>query len=130
MWEFGTPAKGSGWNSAASGANCWITGLKDNYQPGMTEILRIPTLTEFDTTVAAELRFKHKFDFAPSDGGAIEYFQNGNIKEEGSYSVFENRDGIWKDYFINGKLKNRLLYKNGKLVMCVDIDGYEIECVE
>ena len=87
MWEFGTPAKGSGWNSAASGANCWITGLKDNYQPGMTEILRIPTLTEFDTTVAAELRFKHKFDFAPSDGGAIEYFQNGNWNTLGNASM-------------------------------------------
>lgn len=64
------------------------------------------------------------------NGPYKEYFENGNIKEEGSYSVFENRYGIWKDYFINGKLKNRLLYKNGILVMCVDIDGYEIECVE
>ncbi|CAI8279171.1 MAG: Uncharacterised protein [Owenweeksia sp. TMED14] len=87
MWEFGTPSKGTGWNSAASGANCWITGLKDDYQPGMTEILRIPTLTEFDTTVAAELRFKHKFDFAPADGGAIEYFQNGSWNTLGNASM-------------------------------------------
>ena len=64
------------------------------------------------------------------NGPYKEYFENGNIKEEGSYSVFENRDGIWKDNFINGKLKNRLLYKNGILIMCVDIDGDGIEWVE
>ncbi len=87
MWEFGTPAKGSGWNGAASGANCWVTGLTDNYQPGKTEILRIPTLTNFDTVVSAELRFKHKFDFTPTDGGVVEYFQNGNWNTLGNAAV-------------------------------------------
>jgi antitoxin component YwqK of YwqJK toxin-antitoxin module len=26
------------------------------------------------------------------------------------------KDGIWEDFLANGKLKQRLIYKNGKLV--------------
>ncbi|MEY4478949.1 MAG: hypothetical protein RL276_1254 [Bacteroidota bacterium] len=74
MWEMGTV--GQGW-SAASGSRAWMTGLNQNYKGVSTEYLRFPPLTNFDTIMGAELRFKHQFDFAPGDGGNVEYLQNG-----------------------------------------------------
>jgi hypothetical protein len=74
MWEMGQPGKGF---TAASGSNVWMTGLTQNYQGVGDEYLRMPPLTNFDTIMGAELRFKHRFDFGGTDGGNIEYLNNG-----------------------------------------------------
>ena len=87
MWEFGKPNKGANFNSAASGNNAWVTGLNDNYHPGRHEVLRVPTLNNFDTIVGAELRFKHKWDFGTDDGGCVEYFNNNQWNLLGNTSV-------------------------------------------
>ena len=39
-----------------------------------TEALRIPRFIDFDIS-GAEIRFWHKFDFAPGDGGQVQYFR-------------------------------------------------------
>ena len=87
MWEFGTPQKGGAFTGAASGTNAWVTGLKENYHPARNEVLRVPTLKNFDTIVGAELRFKQFFDFAAGDGGCVEFFNNNTWNLLGNSSV-------------------------------------------
>jgi len=81
MWEMGTV--GQGW-SAASGSRAWMTGLNQNYKGSSTEYLRFPPFTNFDTIMGAELRFKQQFDFAPGDGGNVEYLLNGTWRTLGN----------------------------------------------
>ena len=81
MWEMGTV--GQGW-TAASGTRAWMTGLNQNYKGASTEYLRVPTLTNFDTIMGAELRFKHQFEFAAADGGNVEYLLNGTWQTLGN----------------------------------------------
>ena len=81
MWEMGTV--GQGW-SAASGTRAWMTGLNQNYKGTNTELLRFPPLTNFDTIMGAELRFKHQFEFSPGDGGNVEYLLNGTWRTLGN----------------------------------------------
>lgn len=81
MWEMGTV--GQGW-TAASGTRAWMTGLNENYKGLGTEYLRVPPLTNFDTIMGAELRFKHQFEFAAADGGNVEYLLNGTWRTLGN----------------------------------------------
>ena len=75
MWELGASQRGI---SAVSGQNAWHLGRsQDGYGPS-SEVLRFPPLVGLDTTYGTMLRFKHRFDFAPGNGGRIEYLDGGS----------------------------------------------------
>ena len=47
------------------------------------------------------------------DGISVTYFKNGKLKRKGNY-VDNKKDGVWKLYKKNGKLKNKATFKDGK----------------
>lgn len=76
---------------AHSGTRSWKTnGAAKNYRDDTREALRIPRFIGFDTISGAEIRFWHKFDFAPGDGGQVQYFNNGNWVTLGSVTPLPN----------------------------------------
>jgi hypothetical protein len=89
MWEMGQPGKGF---TAASGSNVWMTGLTQNYQGVGSEYLRMPPLTNFDTIMGAEIRFKHRFAFGGADGANIEFLNNGtwNVLGNATATIGQN----------------------------------------
>ena len=74
-----------------------------------------------------------KFDYYETS-----FFKNGNIEMEGnkkySNKEFEwfEKDGLWIEYYINGKTKSRTFWSYGSFISkrCWDKNGKEIECKE
>jgi antitoxin component YwqK of YwqJK toxin-antitoxin module len=49
-------------------------------------------------------------------GPYVEYYENGNIKLEGTYSDKGVKNGLWKEYYETGKLKCSRNYKRDYLI--------------
>ncbi|MAX79269.1 MAG: hypothetical protein CL843_03730 [Crocinitomicaceae bacterium] len=59
-----------------------------------------------------------QFEVSDSDDSIpvfeIEYYNNGQVKMEGSLNAKGNREGIWKAYYPDGKLWSDGAFKDGK----------------
>jgi hypothetical protein len=80
MWEMGPSTLGI---PAASGTNAWHS-RRTQLLGSVSEYLRIPPLLGLDTTYGAELRFKHRFEFGPNEGGNLQYYAGSNWVTLGS----------------------------------------------
>lgn len=57
-------------------------------------------------------------------GPSKHFHRNGKTSEEGAY-VDNNKDGIWKEYESDGKLRRTISYKKGKILSLKEYgDGY------
>lgn len=71
LWELGTPSFGNITN-AQSSPNAWVTLLDGPYLTNTEEILRTPTLDNFDTVVKPTIRFWQNVDMGTGAAGAFE----------------------------------------------------------
>ena len=44
------------------------------------------------------------------------FYSNSNKRKKILFDQFGNRDGIWKDYYPNGKIKSEIEYKSGVII--------------
>jgi antitoxin component YwqK of YwqJK toxin-antitoxin module len=44
----------------------------------------------------------------------IEYYSNGNVWIKGQLNSKEQREGLWEFFYLNGNIKWRTSYKEGK----------------
>ncbi len=49
-------------------------------------------------------------------GENLFYYSNGKLRKRLKFDLKGRKDGVWEDFLANGKLDQRVTYKNGKLI--------------
>lgn len=96
QWERGTVPSGRQFSSTQSSNQIWGTNLTDGYFiDGLTEILRVPILDNFDTIVSATIQFYQNVDMGTAAAGAIQINRGGWNELGGNLSTFSNIGQNW-----------------------------------
>lgn len=59
---------------------------------------------------------QNEFDQGVLTGVSNFYYSNGQLRKTIAFDFNGNRDGVWLDYFPNGKIKQKISYKSGKII--------------
>lgn len=97
QWEFGEAAPGSKFSSPQANDKIWGTNLTDEfYLDDVKEVLRVPTLGNFDTVVRPTIRFFQNVNMGNRAAGAIEYNDQGTWNVLGkNLSSFQGAGQNW-----------------------------------
>jgi len=62
------------------------------------------------------LKESSKLKLGVITGECLFYYSNSNMRKKILFDQYGNRDGIWKDYYPNGKVKSEIEYKSGDII--------------
>ncbi|WP_421753084.1 T9SS type A sorting domain-containing protein [Croceimicrobium sp.] len=96
QWERGEAPASSQFSSLQASDNIWATGLSTgHYIDGKQEVLRMPTLDNFDTIVSATIAFYQNVDMGNNAAGAVQINRGGWIELGGNLATFSNIGQNW-----------------------------------